>query len=281
MDKTIEELGQDLARAGYAEGTQKAYRKCAEELATFAGKRIIEITRDDLRAFVDAQTARGFSTAVLKRRLSGLLFLYRRTLGRPEYVSFIKLPRVHCKLPVVLSKQEVSGLLNAIKNPRYQALAMVMYGTGLRIEEARRLTVEDIDRAREVIRVKRGKGGKPREVKLSDSLYQWLRQYWGRERPPLPHLFANHRGQLPVKSCVRKALNLAAKRAWIDKHVTPHVLRHCFATHLLEEGTDIRVVAALLGHASIKTTMRYTRVTEKLVRQTPSPLDLLPQARWR
>lgn len=279
MDKTIGQMSQDLARAGYAPSTREAYRKCAEELVAYAGKAVADVTREDLRAYVDALTSRGLSAGALSRRMSGLLFLYRRTLGRPEYVSFIKLPRVRCKLPVVLSVQEVDGLLNAIKNPRYQALAMVMYGAGLRIAEARVLRVEDIDRARGVIRVNRGKGGKPREAKLSESLYQWLRRYWGRYRPPLPYLFANQRGQLPVKQSVREALALAAQRAWIKKRVTPHVLRHCFATHLLEEGTDVRVVAALLGHASIKSTMRYARVTEKLVRQTPSPLDLLPQPR--
>jgi len=156
-----------------------------------------------------------------------------------------------------------------------------MYGSGLRIAEAIALTVDDIDAARGIIRIHHGKGDKPREAKLSESLYHWLRDYWDRVRPPRPYLFADRRGRLPRTDTVRKALALAAKKAWIKKHVTPHVLRHSFATHLLEEGTDVRVLSALMGHASIKTTARYARVTEKLVRETPSPLDLLPQPRRR
>jgi site-specific recombinase XerD len=279
VDKTIEQLSQDLARAGYAESTQIRYRKLAESLGAFFGKPIVSITRDELRVYVQTLTDKTDSVSQVQIALCALLFLFRRTLGKPEFVSFVKLPRKHSRLPVVLSKREVHALLNAIQSRRYQVLAMVMYGTGLRIAEAIALEVDDIDGERGVIRVKHGKGDKPREAKLSESLYQWLRQYWSRERPPLPYLFANRNGKLPQKSTVQQAVVLAAKRAFIKKRVTPHVLRHCFATHLLEEGTDLRVVAALLGHKSLSTTARYARVTEKLVRQTPSPLDLLPQPR--
>jgi integrase/recombinase XerD len=157
---------------------------------------------------------------------------------------------------------------------------MVMYGAGLRIGEALALEVRDIDGSRGVLQVRHGKGNKAREAKLSPVLYAWLRQYWARVRPPLPYLFASPRtGKLPVDSTVRKALALAAKEAWIKKPVRPHILRHSFATHLLDEGTDVHVVRELLGHASIKTTARYARVTQKRVRETPSPLDLLPQRR--
>jgi integrase/recombinase XerD len=158
---------------------------------------------------------------------------------------------------------------------------MVLYGAGLRISEALALQVTDIDASRGVILVRHGKGNKAREAKLSPTLYQWLRQYWARQRPPLPYLFASRKtGKPPMSETIRAALAHAAKQAWIAKRVTPHVLRHSFATHLLEQGTDVRVVGSLLGHASLQTTARYAKVTEKLVRQTPSPLDLLPQARW-
>jgi site-specific recombinase XerD len=196
-------------------------------------------------------------------------------------VSFFRLPKKHSPLPTVLSVEEVNALIRAIRKPLYQAIAMVLYGTGLRISEALALEVRDIDGQRGVLRVRHGKGDKAREAKLSPSLYQWLRAYWARERPPLPLLFASPRGRAPKPDSIRKALALAAKEAWIKKRVTPHVLRHSFATHLLEHGTDVRVVGALLGHASITTTARYARVTEKLVRETPSPLDLLPQPRRR
>ena len=279
MDKAIEQLDQDLARAGYANKTRVEYRKEAERLGAFVGGPIAAASRDDLRRYVELVTGMSLSASQKSNRLCALLFLYRRTLGKPEMVSFIKLPRRHSKLPAVLSKKEVHALFNAIRRPRYQAIAMVMYGAGLRIAEALALTVDDIVGARGVIVVRHGKGNKAREAKLSQSLYAWLRQYWRRERPPLPYLFANQRGKPPQQSTVVRALKGAAESAGIRAAISPHVLRHSFATHLLEEGTDIRVVAALMGHVSIQTTMRYARVTEKLVRQTPSPLDLLPQPR--
>ena len=180
MDKTIEQLSQDLARAGYAKTTRVEYRKVAERLGDFCNKPIVEISRDELRGYVAAITEQSSSPSNLSRQLCAILFLFRHTLGKPELVSFIKLPRRYSKLPVVLSQKEVDALLNAIQCPRYQSLAMVMYGAGLRIAEAIALTVDDIDGARGVICVKHGKGDKPREAKLSESLYQWLRQYWSR-----------------------------------------------------------------------------------------------------
>lgn len=277
MSRTIKLLEQDLARAGYVEDTRRSYLATARGLEEHVGKPISRIRREELRGYVDAVMALPLSAGSKRQRLHGLLFLYRRTLGKPEMVSFIKLPRYRSKLPTVLSKGEVKRLLDGIRDTRYQALAMVMYGTGLRISEALTLEVTDIDAPRSVIRVRHGKGNKEREAKLSPVLYHWLRTYWANTRPPLPHLFANPRGLLPTRCMVGRALAKAAKEVGIRKPVAPHVLRHSFATHLLEERADIRVVSALLGHASIRTTARYTRVTEKLVRQTPSPLELLPR----
>jgi site-specific recombinase XerD len=277
VDKTIEQMGQDLALGGYAVSTRASYCTLAQELVEYVGKPVVEITREQIRAFVDATMARPLSMPSKLQRFCALRFLYRKTLGQPEMVSFIKAPKVHPPLPVVLSPDEVYRLLYAICDPCYRAMAMVMYGAGLRITEVTSLKVSDIDGARGVIRVHHGKGGKPREAKLSPSLYQWLRRYWAQMRPPTPYLFVNDRGGTPFGPTVRRALKKAAQRAGITKRVTPHALRHSFATHLLEEGADIRVVGALLGHASLSTTTRYARVTEKLVREAPSPLDLLPQ----
>jgi site-specific recombinase XerD len=281
MDQSSEQLGQDLALAKYAKSTGKSYVKTAEHLSRRFGRPLAELTREELRSYVEEITARGKSASWVIRQLAALAFLYRKTLGRPEMVSFITYPKRSRPLPTVLSLEEVGALLMAIRHPTYQAIVMVLYGAGLRITEALALEVSDIDGARGVIRVRHGKGDKARESKLSQSLYLWLRQYWGRLRPPGPYLFASRKtGKPPGAETIRAALSLAAKQAWIKKHVTPHVLRHSFATHLLEQGTDVRVLQALLGHASIQSTARYARVTDKLVRQTPSPLDLLPQRRW-
>ncbi len=280
MSNEIENMTRDLALKGYAQSTQKQYLKTATNLIARFGRPASEISRDELRTYVEELQAVCKSSSRLGMELCGLLFLYRRTLGRPDLVSFISLPKKHSPLPDVLSVKEVHALLNAIENPRYQAMAMLMYGTGLRINEARTLEVRDIDGARGVIRVRHGKGDKAREVMLSQELYLWLRQYWSRHQPAPPYIFASKRGQLPCTPSLRSALAKAAKAAFITKRVTPHTLRHSFATHLLEQGTDVHVVRELLGHASVRSTARYARVTRKIVRQTPSPLDLLPKKPW-
>jgi integrase/recombinase XerD len=281
MDRSIEQLGQDLARANYAKTTQEKYVKTGQDLSRRFGRPVAELTREEIRTYVEEVTARGKSASWVVVELAALAFLYRKTLGQPEKVSFVTYPRRHRPLPTVLSLEEVGALLMAIRHPTYQAVVMVLYGSGLRITEALALEVRDVDGSRGVLHVRHGKGNKGREAKLSESLYQWLRQYWSRQRPPAPYLFASRKtGKPPGAATIRASLVLAAKQAWIHKHVTPHVLRHSFATHLLEQGTDVRVLQALLGHASLQSTSRYGRVTDKLVRQTPSPLDLLPQRRW-
>jgi integrase/recombinase XerD len=280
VDQSIIELRQDLARAGYGTTTREQYPKVAERLVAKAGKPIVAVTRDDVRAFVDDVVARAVSQSTIKSELAAIKFLFTRTLGRPEMVSFIRYPKVHSPLPTVLSLEEVAALISAVRKPIYRVIVAVLYGCGLRITEALALEVDDIDGARGVLRVRRGKGGKPREAKLSPELYSYLREYWAAFRPPAPRLFVSSRdGGLVRGAAVRKAIARAARDAGLRKRVTPHVLRHCYATHLLELGTDVRVVSALLGHASLSSTMRYARVTEKTVRAAPSPLELLPQRR--
>jgi site-specific recombinase XerD len=279
VDNEIKCMARDLAMKGYAQKTQDAYLKATTALLAHFGRPAASLSRDELRSYVELLSASGRGVPWQKTQLCALLFLYRKTLGQPELVSFVALPRFYSAVPEVLSLKEVHALLNAIKNRRYQAIAMVMYGAGLRIQEAIALETSDIDGQRGVIRVRHGKGNKAREAKLSESLYLSLRQYWDRERPAAPHLFASKTGRLPLPLTIREAVSKAAKDAHIKKHVTPHVLRHSFATHLLEQGVDVHVVSALLGHATLQSTARYARVTQKLVQQTPSPLDLLPRRR--
>lgn len=279
MDHQVMKMRQDLARSGYATSTQLGYRRTAEALQERFGLPIDDISRDQVRTFVDELSARGRSASWLKVQFAGLRFLYGKTLGRAEYVSFLSWPKQRSVLPTVLSQDEVARLLQHLRKPTHQALAMVMYSTGLRIGEVLALETRDIDGARGVIRVRNGKGNKAREVNMTSALYAWLRAYWGDARPAAPYLFASRTGRPPMKSSVRAALAEAAGQAGIEKKVTPHVLRHCFATHMLEAGTDVRVVQVLMGHSSILTTAGYTRVTRKLVQELPSPIDLLPTKR--
>jgi integrase/recombinase XerD len=238
---------------------------------------VSDIGREDLRGYVEHLRARGRSASWLKMQLAALVFLFAKTLGQPTDVSFIVWPRQYSPLPTVLGQEEIAAVLEALRHPVYRAIAMVLYGAGLRIEEALALEVSDIDGARGVLRVRHGKGNRAREVRLSPTLYQWLRRYWDRQRPPHPYLFASRRtGRPPIQDAVRRALALAAEQAGITKTVTPHVLRHSYATHLLDAGTDVRIIQALLGHRSLQTTMRYTRVSTALMQKTPSPIELLP-----
>ena len=276
MDTSLEQMRRDLASAPYAAHTKGQYLKKAELLAAHFGKPVAELERDDLRGYVEHLQAVGQSASWLKVHLAAICFLYAKTLGRPNDVSFIQWPRQHSPLPAVVSVEEVDALFRALTDRRYQAIAMVLYGAGLRIEEALALEVTDIDGARGVIRVRHGKGDRAREAKLSPTLHQWLREYWKAERPPLPYLFASRAGRPPMQETVRRAFALASEQAGLKKCVKPHMLRHSFATHLLDAGTDVRVIQVMLGHKSILTTARYTRVSTKLMQQTPSPLDLLP-----
>jgi site-specific recombinase XerD len=278
MDTSIKQMGQDLAFAEYAKSTQAKYLKAINELEAYFDRPVADLGRDDLRAYFEHLQGRGKSASWLKTNLAAIVFLYRKTLGRPTDVSFVSWPKQYSPLPGVLSLDEVHALLRALTHRRYQAIAMVLYGAGLRIAEALALEVSDIDGARGVLRVRHGKGNRAREAKLSPSLYASLRSYWAAERPPLPYLFASPRtGRPPNQETVARALELAAEQAGITKHVRAHMLRHSFATHLLDGGTDVRVIQVLLGHRSLKTTARYVRVSTALVRETPSPLDLLPR----
>jgi site-specific recombinase XerD len=280
MDTSIKQMVQDLAFAEYAKSTQSKYLKAVTNLEAHFGRPATHLGRDDLRAYVEHLQGQGRSASWVKANLAAIVFLFRKTLGRPNDVSFICWPKQYSPLPEVLSLDEVHALLRALTHPCYQAIAMVLYGAGLRIAEALALEVSDIDGARGVLRIRHGKGNRAREAKLSPSLYASLRSYWAAVRPPLPYLFASPRtGRPPLQETVARALELAAEQAGITKYVRAHTLRHSFATHLLDAGTDVRVIQVLLGHRSLKTTARYARVSTALVRETPSPLDLLPRRR--
>ena len=277
MDQSIEQMGQDLAFGEYSKRTQQHYLKTVEKLGAHYGRPVAELGRDQIRGYTEHLRGVARSASWLKMQLAAIVFLYRKTLGREADVSFVVWPKQYSPLPTVVSQAEVSAFLEALLHPVYRMVAMVLYGTGLRIDEALALEVSDVDRARGVLRVRHGKGNRAREVKLSEALYLQLRDYWDRERPTRPYLFVSRRtgGRLPQET-VRRAFALAAEQAGLTKRILPHVLRHSYATHLLEAGTDVRVIQALLGHASVQTTMRYTRVSTALMQKVPSPLDLLP-----
>jgi len=280
MSELREMMMNDLALAGYVEGTQKLYVRSIGDFARFHGRSPDRLGAAQVRQWVADLTAPGrLSPQRLRQHYAALRFLYVKTLGRPEVVSFLRAPRTVRRLPVVLSAAQVAQVLSAIAVPKYRVFCTTLYATGMRVSEAARLQVGDIDGARGVIWVRDGKGGKDRLVGMDATLLQLLRTYWHYERPAAPWVFASRHGTPLHAATVRKALHRAAKRAGIGQRVTPHVLRHCYATHLLEQGTELRVVQAMLGHASIASTVHYTRVSTTLMAAVPSVLDGLAARR--
>jgi integrase/recombinase XerD len=210
---------------------------------------------------------------VYKQARLALQFFYRVTLGRDWVVAEIAHPKMPKKLPVVLSQEEMARFLDALENPKHRALLMTAYAGGLRLSEVAHLRGEDIDSARMVIHIRQGKGHKDRDVVLSPRLLTVLRAYWKVYRPG-PWLFPGQKPDRPVAlRTVQMVCERALEASGLDKHVHMHTLRHSFATHLLEAGTDLRTIQVLLGHRSFSTTARYVHIATAALKSTHSPFD--------
>jgi site-specific recombinase XerD len=208
--------------------------------------------------------------------VSGLRFFYHATLGWDRLQLFIPPRKRPSPLPEVLSVEDVERLFEAATNPKHQVLLMTTYATGVRVSEAVRLRVSDIDSDRMMVRVEQGKGAKDRYTVLSQRLLEELRAHFRRFRPHNWLFFGTDRSRPLSTSAAQRAFTAAKERAGITRGKGIHTLRHCFATHLLEAGVDVKVIQELMGHSSILTTMRYLQVTRKTITATRSPLDLLP-----
>ncbi len=266
----------DLRIRNYAERTQEIYITRVAEMGRHFGRSPADLSAEEVREYLRYLTEeRKVSRSGFAQTVGGLRFLYRFTLDRPEMVPHIPYPRLKRRHPVVLSPGEVARLLKAIRNRKHRTVAMVLYGSGLRISEALALELRDIDSQRMVITVRHGKGDADRQVALSEVLLEALRTYWLAYRP-VRCLFPGGDPEKPmVSSTIQRALKAARVRAGIAKPAGPHVLRHSYATHLMEAGTDLRVIQTLLGHRSLRTTQIYTHVATERLRSTRSPLDAL------
>jgi site-specific recombinase XerD len=266
----------DLELAGYVPKTRLIYLNSIRDFAKHFRRSPSEMGADEVRAWVDRIRETGVSPQRIRQHMAALKFLYTKTLYKPEAVSFLSWPSDPPKLPTVLAAEEVERLLAALERPKYRVFFTTVYAAGLRVLEAARLRTDDIDSARGVIHIREAKGKKERYVMLSPRLLRILRAYWSLERPAAPWLFESSRGGRHLNpQTARSALKLAAAKAGLDKKVTPHVLRHSFATHLLDAGTELRVIQVLLGHNTIKSTARYARVSTERIAKTQSPLDRL------
>lgn len=267
----------EMKLRNFSPATQAEYSRCVRCFAEHFGRRSPEgLGRDEVRQYLlEVRDRRKLSPSTLKVYRAGIRFFYE-VMGCPEVVAVVGSPKVPRKVPEVLSGTEVEALLAAIVALAYRAIVMITYGAGLRISEACHLEPRDIDSRRMVIHVRHGKGGDERYVMLSQRLLETLRAYWRTARPSGPYLFAGSRaGAALSPDSVRRVIKKALGKAGITKPVTPHLLRHSFATHLLETGTDMRTIQVLLGHRTICTTQIYTQVSTARVARTRSPLDLL------
>ena len=270
---------EDMSIRKFAAKTQHDYVQRVMDFATFLGRSPATSEAEDVRRFRLHLTANGAGTPKINATVAALRFFFKVSLDRPDltkHLSFIHEPR---KPPVVLSPEEVARFLEAAPGVKYKAALSVAYGAGLRVSEVVSLKLSDIDSKRMMLRVEQGKGRKDRYAMLSPVLLELLRD-WYRIARPQGWLFP---GQNPVNPMttrqLTRACHAAAQMAELTKRVTPHTLRHSFATHLLEQNIDVRVIQVLLGHAKLETTALYTRVATNTIREVMSPLDRLTPLR--
>ena len=272
---------EDMTVRNFVEKTQKDYIRAVKNFTMFLGRSPDTATPEDLRRYQLHLTGTGVRPPTINGTVTALRFFFTVTLDRADTVkplTFVAEPR---KIPVVLSPEEVVRFLEAAPGPKYKAALSAAYGAGLRVSEVVTLKVSDIDSKRMILRIEQGKGRKDRHAMLSPQLLELLRDWYRIARPQV-WLFP---GQNPVNPLTTRQLNravhAAAHMAEINKRVTPHTLRHSFATHLLESNVDIRVIQVLLGHAKLDTTALYTRVATNTIREVMSPLDRLTPLRPR
>ncbi|WP_053572663.1 tyrosine-type recombinase/integrase [Caballeronia cordobensis] len=272
----------DMRMRKFALKTQSGYLRAVRQFARFLGRSPDTATVEDLRNYQLHLVDHGTSPVALNSAISGLKFFFDVTLGQPELMARMQPVRVPRKLPVVLSPEEVRRLIAAAGNLKHQTALSVAYGAGLRASEVVALKVSDIDSQRMTLRIEQGKGRRDRYAMLSPVLLERLRVWWRVARAQGSMLDGGwlFPGMDPVDPLntrqLNRAVHAAAEAANIDKRVTPHTLRHSFATHLLEEKVDIRVIQVLLGHKQLETTALYVQVATDLLRQVISPLERLP-----
>lgn len=266
---------EDMTVRNLSPATQRSYVHAVSKFSRFFGRSPDRLGLEDVRTFQVHLVAMGVSWGALNQTVCALRFFYGVTMGQPELPERIPYARQPRSLPVVLGADEVVRFLEAVSGLKTRTALTTAYAAGLRAAEAARLKTTDIDSGRKVIRVERGKGGKDRYVMLSAQLLTILRTYWRLARP-ITWMFPGRDETRPIDpQTLHAACRSACAAAGLDKRVTVHTLRHSFATHLLEAGTDIRIIQVLLGHSNLSTTARYTRVANHTISRTVSPFDRL------
>ena len=273
--KCREEYLQKLEANKYALNTAKTYIGLFEKFINYyKTKKLFELNENDIQQFLQYLAQKNYSSSYLNQAVNSIKFYYEVVHGMPNRFYEIHRPRKEEKLPVVLSKSEVQQMILNTKNIKHRCIISLLYSAGLRRGELLNLRIEDIDSSRMKIFVKGAKNNKDRYTLLSNKLLEELRKYW-KEFKPEKYLFEGAPNEKYSATSVLKIVQRATKRNKINKKVTPHTLRHSFATHLLEDGVDLRYIQVLLGHNSSKTTERYTHIAQNFTNNIKSPLDSL------
>ena len=273
---------EDMRMRKLSPKTQGSYIRAVRQLAKYLGRSPDTATAEDLRGYQLHLVDHGMSPVSLNATIIGLRFFFEVTLGHEELMAKMQPVHVPYKLPVVLSREEVARLIAAARNLKHQTALSVAYGAGLRASEVINLKVGDIDSERMTLRIEQGKGRKDRYAMLPPVLLERLRTWWREARAQGKMLDGGwlFPGLDPIDQLTTRQLNraihAAAEAAGIDKRVSMHTLRHSFATHLLEQKVDIRVIQVLLGHKKLETTALYAQVATDLLREVVSPLETLP-----
>ncbi|MCP5108559.1 MAG: tyrosine-type recombinase/integrase [bacterium] len=271
---------EDMQLNGLKESTQTVYCDAIENFSKFHNKPPEELEGTEIRQFfLDLVNVRRVSRSTFKIHLCAIKFFFERTLERQWHVLQLIRPEIRLKIPVVFTQDEVKALLNCVKKPVYRACLGLIYGCGLRISEGIGIQLNDFDKNRRTILIRNGKGGKDRCVPYSLATREMLLKYWKENKRPEPRLFPNpskpsqpiHPGTL--RRAMRVALITGNNGIYGKDNATVHTLRHSYATHLLEKGVDLRSIQRLLGHGSIKTTSRYTHITEAIAKGTNQAID--------
>jgi integrase/recombinase XerD len=268
---------EELQRRNYSPNTIRPYLYAVEDFARYFGKSPDKLSQEHLRQYqVHLVNDSKLTVETIAGRISALRFLFVKVLRRPYREIDLVYPKRPERLPVILSEEEVARLIESACNAYHRVILMTLYGTGLRRQELSRLKLTDVDSKRMVIHVRQGKGNKDRYVTLSPRLLEVLRAYWKWRKPQI-YLFPSHdrrRAEQPISAkTVWHAVHEAARRAGIKKKVSPHLLRHSWATHLLERGTDLKTIQVLLGHVDLESTTIYLHLSQRHLQAVDNPLE--------
>ena len=271
---------EELQRRNYSKETIRLYLFAVKDFARYFKKRPDLLKQEHMREFqLHLLNERKLAVETVAARITALRFFFVKVLHRPYQQLDLIYPKLPMRLPTVLSEDEIAKLIESASSAYHRVIITTLYATGMRRAELARLKIEDIDSQRMVIHVRQGKGGKDRDVTLSPRLLEVLRDYW-KWRKPQVYLFPSLLRPRPDKPITSKtiwyAVREAARRAGIKKRITPHTLRHSWATHLLERGTDLKTIQMLLGHVDLEATTIYPHLSQRHLQSMTNPVDTLP-----